>query len=212
MGRTKPGQHRGFLGLLEERGWLATMASPDSTYEQWMQVLDDYINSDKINGEYYRWMRNFVGIRWLALHLDTYCDIFQAVDRMPTFSIGTVLRPRDAHLLEGSGITAPPLDRVLGIGICFVLRELVRFKVITTPKAHPYCYVPSSSVIRIMRSLGCDDLDDEERYVQSRKIYDFLHSELGDEKVTFGGGFDLPLIYAAYDEQVRLDVGLPQYL
>ena len=63
-----------------------------------------------------------------------------------------------------------------------------------------------------MRTLGWDDLDDEERYVQSRKIYDFLHSELGDEKVTFGGGFDLPLIYAAYDEQVRLDVGLPQYL
>lgn len=202
MGRTKPEQHRGFIDLLEEQHWLDEMVRPgtndDEVRRRWIAVLDGYISHDGGENRYYEWMRNFVGLRWVFLHLPEYRRRLEEADKRSPFRAEHLFRPRDDTQSSGTGAAPPHIDRVLGIGACFVLRELVRSGIISTPEAYPYCYVPS----RVVRSYLAHGLsfamsDDDRHLDQSKAIHGLLAQYLGKEGATFGGAFDLPLIWAS---------------
>lgn len=98
-------------------------------------------------------------------------------------------------MFQGGGPDAPPIAGVLGIGQCFVVRELARHGVIRNAHAHPYCYVPFKRLRRLMQCIDPELMLDESggRWDQSKAIYRCLEKHLGAGAI-FDGAFDVPLL------------------
>jgi hypothetical protein len=140
-------------------------------------------------------MKQFVSIYQLARWLPDYVEIFLTVDRYPDrFTLTQITSPRTNPHLQGGGIAPPQFSRTLGLGANFVLRELVRNKVLTSPLAYEHCYVPTKQVRDFLGGLGCQ-LSDQGLVDDSRQIYKFLAKHLGEQKATFDLTFDLPFRY-----------------
>ena len=75
------------------------------------------------------------------------------------FELDEITAIRASLAFQGGGLDAPPVSRTLGIGTCFVVRELVRAKVTTNHLSFRHCYVPSGRVRRLMSLLGCHGLE-----------------------------------------------------
>jgi hypothetical protein len=200
LGRARAESHRNFLANCKADGSLRVFSSPTDDLAAWMQVLQTYFDGTVSDSPYLHWMGRFASLFQLAHWLPVYVDSFQAIDHYKKdFELESITAPRASADLQGGGFDAPPVTRTLGIGACFVVRELVRSGMITNSRAHRHCYVPSARVRRLMTILGCPGLADgrssaAERVRASSLIHDYLVSTLGDEaKARFHGDFDLPL-------------------
>jgi len=93
---------------------------------------------------------------------------------------------------------------MLGIGGCFVLRELRRASAITNPAADPLCFVPSRAVRTLIEEIGGPQIgDDDVHEGRSRAIWSFLVEHLGHERATFKGDFAIPLAILAKRPELR---------
>jgi hypothetical protein len=202
MGRTKPGQHREFIKNCEDQGWLDIFASPGSVPEDWIRVLDEYFDKQVEESPYYEWMKQFIGIYGISRRIEDYADLFLDINkREERRLLDDILRSKASDRYQGGGTSAPPLSRILGMGTCFVVRELVRHGIITNKLAYRYCYVPVGRVRKLLSTLGCGGLDlSSNRWEISSAIYDFLKECLGEEKAIFQNAFDLPLL-AVYEKE-----------
>ncbi len=196
MGRTIPGQHRNFLQLCSDRGWFPVFSAPDRRPNQWIDVLDEYLGEQVDKSEYYQWVKQYVSIYQLARWLREYVESFLAVDRyQKQFALDQILNLRISESQQFGGSNAPPIARTLGIGACFVMRELVRQRVLESPFAFEHCYVPSGRIRELFISLGCNTVGYEQGSVQdSITIHRFLVEHLGEKKATFDLSFDLPFL------------------
>jgi hypothetical protein len=193
MGRTRDQQHRNFLELCEAQGWLDVFANPnsvnpDTRSDEFLQVLDHYFEDHGQWLPFYHWFRQFVTIykvaRWLPEYVEAYLDVERATE---SFSILGISNPRML-----SGFEAPPNAQGLGIGGQFVMREMVRSGLIQNPLAFEHCYVPVQRLCRLWNRIGCHS-----------GFYRDLCRHLGEERATFGGAFDLPLLFVAEDEGLQ---------
>src|SRR5262249_3280751 len=134
-----------------------------------------------------------------------YIEAFLAVDRLRyPFALTQVTNTRASSVFQGGGVSAPPLSRVLGMGQCFVLRELVRRGVLANDYARPHCFVPVARVRRMLLQMGCDELSQRQRpWEWSRTIHRFLVGHLGQAAATFHGDFDIPLQVVAEDSGLQ---------
>jgi hypothetical protein len=105
-----------------------------------------------------------------------------------------------------SGPFAPRLTRTLGIGAYFVMREMMRLGLLRQPLAHRYCYVPARQVCVLMESIDCPHLRSLDMAYRSPGIHQFLVEHLGEERATFGRGFDLPLLALAEDKDLQVEL------
>ena len=201
MGRSQARQHRAFLRLCNERYWLDQLAASEHPSRDLLQSVEAYVDDERhsINIEYFHWLRQFLGFSTVARHLDVYSRAFLDIDRYDgDFSLDRVLRPRHFNPdYLGTDMDAPPLDPALGIGVCFVVRELVRQGVLTRNQhAWKYCFVPVKGVRDLFTRLGCDNLqrDSIDRWMRSKTIFDFVLRQLdGDtEKTSYCMAFDIP--------------------
>jgi hypothetical protein len=201
MGRTVAEQHRGFLRRCDREGWLDMFALSERDPGPWMQWVDHFLDGQIDESRFLQWMKQFVGIYQLSRHLDDYIEAFLAVERLrQPFALTQVTNTRASTLFQGGGVSAPPLSRVLGMGLCFVLRELVRHGVLRNAYAHPHCFVPVARVRRMLLQIGCEELAQRQRpWEWSRAIHRFLVSYLGTAAATFHGDFDIPLQVVAED-------------
>jgi hypothetical protein len=96
------------------------------------------------------------------------------------------------------------LAPILGMGSCFVMRELVRLGHIKNPQTHCYCYEPAEKVRTLLGQLGCPVMEtrDTSPGEMSKVIHQFLSENCADP--TFKEGFDLPLLLWTPD-----DIDLP---
>jgi hypothetical protein len=205
LGRTTIEQHRSFLQLCERRGWLDVFADPRYDPGRWMRVLEEYVDHPLDSEEWQLWVRQFVHIFRLARYLPEYVEAFLAADRArKPLPLDALTRPRRSALFQGGGPEAPSVSRVLGIGACFVMRELRRTGVLTQPVLDEHCFVPKKEVREFVQELGCGTLAIGDVSVeQSRAIFGFLVAHLGRHNATFGNSFDLPLLAAAERPDVR---------
>jgi hypothetical protein len=107
--------------------------------------------------------------------------------------ISVVLKTRTNPQYQGGGISAPPIEKSLGIGACFTLRELKRKNIINGSFADPLCYVPVKRVRHFFENLGCMDISDNGGIENSKSIHQFLCQNIGEQNVTFSNCFDIPL-------------------
>ncbi len=196
MGRQRHEQHRSFLQLCERRKWLDIFADPAAGADRWMGIVDQFWMEQVEEANFLQWMKQFVCVRVFARYLEGYIDIFREVGRMDEdFALTALTRPRNSAALQGWGPDAPPVSRALGVGACFVVRELIRLRVVEdNPVAYPHCFVPVGSTRRLLGDLGCPGLLSEavRPWERSRFIHRFLVKHLGED-ARFGGDFDLPL-------------------
>jgi hypothetical protein len=191
FGRTQPEQHRSFLERCDHRGWLDTFASETSSTDEWIDILNEIIETKEYGTSYWYWMRLFPAIYQISVFLNEYIELLRGMDRRKSvISLAQVLSPRNDPELQGGGIRPPSLVDVLGSGAPFVVRELARTRVLTSDNVHRWCFVPRRGVVRFLEELGmqtprrgCDG---------SADIHAFLVAHLGD-RATFNGLYDLPL-------------------
>jgi hypothetical protein len=201
IGRARPGQHREFISKCEEKGWLKLFASSETDSEQWMSFVAEYLERQIEEAEYFHWMRQFVGIFQMSRYLEDYIELFLAIDRINRpFQLVEVLHSRSSSLFQGGGVSVPPLSRVLGLGSCFVVRELVRLGVLKSEHAINHCFVPVKRVRDIFQRLGCDGLDLQvQRWAMSSYLHRFVAVNLGADRATFMNDFDIPFQFMAED-------------
>ena len=201
MGRTKPEQHRGFLEICKSRGWMDVFADSGSTAERWIGVLDQYLDTQSGESLFYHWVRQFVSIYQVARSLPEYVGIFLDIDKHgKRIDLDQILKPRNASTQSGGGWDAPPLTRTLGIGACFVVRELVRLGHLKSLHAYEHAYVGVGRVRSVFVRLGMADLKGEAAsYSHSPLMHRYLVDHLGPDRAHFGRCFDLPFLAIADD-------------
>jgi hypothetical protein len=204
IGRARPSQHREFIAKCEDEGWLELFASSETDSERWMSFVADYLERQIEEAEYFHWMRQFVGIFQMSRYLDDYIELFLAIDRINRpFKLVEVLHARSSSLFQGGGVSVPPLSRVLGLGACFVVRELVRLSVLNSEHAIEHCFVPVKRVRDIFQRLGCEGLDLQvQRWEMSSYLYRFVADYLGTERAKFMNDFDIPFQFVAEDHDL----------
>jgi hypothetical protein len=130
----------------------------------------------------------------VSRHLDAYVESFLAIDRFGgRFTPRDVMTTRTSRQFQFGGPDAPSLAPILGTGACFVLRELVRMRLVTRDDVHPYCYAPVRRIRQFLAPLGSQDDENGTAYDRSRSIHEFV-SEHHPDDPTFGNAFDIPLL------------------
>ena len=208
MGRTVAEQHRNFLRRCHHEGRIDMIAASERASEKWTGWIDDYLDNRLDDAKFLQWMKQFVGIYQVSRHLDVYINAFESVQMFDRqFSLQEITWISRSPEFQGSGMDAPQLTRVLGIGQCFVLRELVRNGIITNTKAHRHCYVPVKRVRDLMTYLGCPDLNRTSRkWELSQKIHRFLYDHLGKDASQFDLSFDIPFQIIAEDVDLQAEL------
>ena len=207
QGRARPEQHRQFVSMCLKEGWLDELSRPGES-NSLLKSFVDHVDLHAQEIPYFHWMKNLLGLIVVRHWLDDYVAAFLAVQRMTRpFSVGDVMRPRTWSALQQGGPDAPPISRILGIGGCFVMRELIRANVLSTSLAYPNCYVPTGAVRRAIRQIGGPDLDTDHefKWERSKAIHEFLDQYLG-LGATFDGAFDIPFQLLGSDDSLQHEV------
>ncbi len=202
-------KNKRFVGMCFAKGWMDVFVSRnENSLDEWMGVIKDFISTKIEDAQYYQWMKEFISIFTIGYWLDDYVDSFLSINKMPSaFSLHQIVAPRINSSFQGGGPDAPPIHKALGMGACFVLRELVRKGVITNPKAHKLCYVPRKPVRELLSKLGCHEIEYANTpEMRSKEIHRFLSNHLGKERATFNNSFDLPLLMIAKSQALQAEL------
>ena len=210
MGRTRPGQHRSFIELCKQKGWLDIFAQKDYQPDKWMRIIKEYVSNYQNEGEFLQWMKNFVGIFAISHYLDDHVMAFMAIDRINhPFCMDDITQTAKSGLFGGGGVVAPSITKHLGIGACFIVRELVINNIIgqvppiNNAHAYEHCYTPHKGVRDLFFRMGCHEIGDHASCEESKTIYKFLLDHLDEERATFDHCFDIPFNIIAYNDALK---------
>ncbi|SEF89806.1 sacsin N-terminal ATP-binding-like domain-containing protein [Marinobacterium lutimaris] len=209
MGRTKSVQHRQFVETCYRQGWWDVFTDPNHSqrFDDWMKVLDQYLDKQVDQQEYEQWMLRFPIIYKLSRYLEDYAELFVGLERYSAdFDLANTLNSKADSAQQGGGISAPALARSLGIGANFVVRELIRFGLIDSQYLRKHAYVPTLKVRQLLTELGWSEPEFESQLKTSPTISSFLVGYLGEEKSCFCGDFDIPLRHVAEDWQLQQEL------
>ena len=204
LGRTQDAQHRTFIEQGCRAGWWQEFAEskPPDDVKPWLDRLHAWSGVKQVE-EYQLWRRAFVDLYTIVRWLDEYAVVMRKLPRIAAerggdpVSLHDVLRPGQSPLLRELGIEAAPLDRTLGIGINWMIRELLRkgtYDEGDEAVMAPYCWMPSLRVReRLLARLRFDHISDNADSEDSRHVHRFLVEQVGCDRARFYGDYDLPL-------------------
>ena len=201
LGRTQDEQHRAFIERGQREGWWQALAvsEPPGNVQPWLDRLESWSAPEQVDQEFFLWRRALVDLYTFGRGLDEYVEI---INRLPhlvrdrgQISLDVILRPSYAPILGPLGLDAAPINRSLGIGVNWMVRELLRHGVYEADDAilmAPYCWAPTGRVRDVLNALGADvgvkaDMD------VSPAIYEFVVQHIGADHAFFADDFDLPL-------------------
>lgn len=202
LGRAKPEHHRSFIEDCQRRDWWRVFSDekPEQRFQEWMNVLDEFIAEQVDTQHYEMWMGRFPVIYKLSRYLNDYTELFLGLDRYSkNFKLSTVLSPLVDEQQQGGGIGAPALGKSLGIGSNFVVRELLRHGVLKNELLSEHAFVPYKGVRNLLRDMGCELIDPQAGMGNSPQIYQFICQHLDKDKVSFDNSWDIPLMLVAND-------------
>jgi hypothetical protein len=202
LGRTMEGQHRAFIeGGMREGWWLELASSkPPHNAQAWLDRLERWSGPLLPDQQFLSWRRVFVDLYTFARWLDDYIAIMRKLPRVVEhhgpISLRDILKPSFSPALAALSIDAAPIDRSLGIGINWLVRELVRCGVYSgddIARMAPYSFASSERVRDgLLGPLGHHTIDGADSD-ECRRIYEFIEGAAGGEVVRFAGDYDLPL-------------------
>lgn len=200
-GRTLDRQHRGFVGRAISGGWWNDLANsrPPVTVEPWLEQLRRWSDAGQTlqDQEFSMWRRSFVSLYTVARWLDEYTTLMrrlpdiveEAEDRI---SLREVLDPAYSPRVRKLGVEAAPLAMAIGMGINWMIRELLRLGFYERGGVMaPYAWMPSRRVRLFLEGQGLRGLQGDAD--DSPSIQEFACGVLGPERADFHGDYDLPL-------------------
>jgi len=199
MGRVTDQQHRAFVEMSERNGFMRVYSAenPRERADDWMDVLERFCDQQVESLVWDHWMRFFPQFYKLSRWLDEYAELFLNLGLADgPYDLETVLTTRTDSRQQGGGISAPPPG--LGIGACFVVRELLRHNHITNEHAHDHAFVPSGAVRDLMIRIGLE-IEDEPDVRVSAQILEEIASHIGPVRARFGQSYDIPFRIIAED-------------
>lgn len=213
LGRAQTGHHRAFLELVHREGWWEVFKTPEDAVA-WMEMLRGWQDRAVADLTYPRWMSLFPAIYQLSRYLEKYRRLLRSAGRRPSelYRVTCLLAPRVDEALTGAGqhFDAPPAP--LNMGLHWILRELVRMRILDGDHILSDCWVPSEQVLRFLRPLGMNPPDSKASNPEKAKaVFDFLAIELKTEKPHLHRAFDIPLIHIDTDAELRRKFGLEDY-
>jgi hypothetical protein len=214
LGFNRIGRDRSFSQFLVSEGWLDIFSRSSNEPEALLAAVDGYLDGFIQNTQYHFQMRQFIAFLAVARNLEPLLLAFMEVERsgIPG-ALRLAFSPRANPALSGTGIDAPPLSGMLGIGSSQLLRELYRLGRLANPLGYRYAFTPIRKVRRICAQIF--GIPEEPIPSQSsERIFDALNvwgERLGLDP-TFNRCFDLPLQFLAQDRELRSRVlGVPPF-
>jgi hypothetical protein len=206
MGRVRIEAHSSFLRQ-HGNAWVRNLVEASSPGEALYADLCRFMDVSTFDIEFLHWARHYAPVSVFANWLDEYVEIILQLDKVVDAEIKQgldgFLRARHNAYFHGSGIDAPPLTPLLGLGIHFLVRELSRTGVLKNPILRPYCFVPTAKIRRLMDACGLPlNSDSEERWGHSQRIYQYLHTTLAGQAEHFCRDGDVPLQIVASDSRL----------
>lgn len=193
IGRTREVQHRAALKSFADKGWWSVFVSNDNP-KAWFDVMDEYL-ADSITGDRYRTWLQILPLYRFSSNLADYIDLFWSAETgLP--NINDLIKPGSSSALSGIGFAPPELKATLGIGANFILRELYRHNIYEDDSIVPHCFMASEGVRRLLGNRLPETglhLEAGASASSSKEIYEFLCENMGEERATFNGAFDIPL-------------------
>lgn len=205
IGRQRDVQHKGFIEKCLQKGWweIFSKKNPEKRSDEWMRVLEEYIDEQVDRSDHEFWMNRFPVYYKFSRWLEDYIEAFLSINRRKNLTdIGGILKTRVNEDFQGGGVSVPPIEKSLGIGACFTLRELKRKQIINGSQVDPFCYVPVKRTRELCEQIGCCDLLEDGGIENSKAIHRFLCSNLGDKHADFCNCYDIPLQIMAESEDV----------
>ena len=174
----------------------------------WLSTYDRVIEQQIDDFPSYRSHLALFGLYVIGRRLTEYIDLVLKVNDFhpeTVLSISKIFAPRANPEHQHGGLDMPPINRVLGIGAHFVIRELHRKGIIEHKKLHRLCYVPNEKLRGLLECLGCEGINRKELKPESRSVMisKFLTEKLGQQKALFQNDFDIPLQVIAYDVELQ---------
>jgi hypothetical protein len=200
FGRTQDGQHKSFIETGIREGWWQELSEsrPPDEVQSWLERLERWSAPEQFDQQYLTWRRTFVDLYSVARWLDEYREITVKLPRIieehGVISLNGALQPSYWPPAMRLSIDAAPINRSLGIGMNWMIRELLRHGTYEPHDEHlmiPYVWAPSQRVRTLLNELGADVGERADKEA-SRAICDFVTKYLGDDR-RFDGDFDLPL-------------------
>lgn len=205
-GRTTEAQHRGFVDRGVREGWWTELAesSPPGNTAAWLDRLQAWSSADQPSQVFGMWRGSFVALYTVARWLDGYARLMLKLpdiiaDMDGRVSLRELMNPAHSPAVRRLGVDAAPLARTLGIGVNWMIRELLRAGVYRRGVMAPYAWMSSRRVRDFLVRAGGPALDEADPD-HSGQIHEFVGKELGSEAAEFDGDYDLPL-------QLRTDHG-----
>lgn len=201
LGRTQEEQAQGFIRRAEADGWWAQLADLAASADQqaWIDRLEEW--SDPLAGDQFfvSWRRCLVDLYAIARFLPEFIRIMRSLPAIihaeGDVSLRGLARPSESAIVAAMGINAATIDKSLGMGVNWLIRELVRNDVYAAtdrPLLHRYCWGASRRVRRLLRCADVrigppGDMD------LSGAEFDEIAAAIGLPDALFGGDYDLPL-------------------
>jgi hypothetical protein len=209
LGFNRIGRDQSFLQFLVSKNWLDGFTKVSDEPEALLETLDQYLDGYIQNTQYHFQMRQFIAFYAVARNLESLLLSLKEVDRSQMEgAYSQVFAPKSNPALTGTGIYAPPLTGMLGMGSCQLLRELYRLGRLSNPLGYPFAFTPIRKVRRLCTQLfgipeGLPSARSSETIFQSLNE---LGEYLGGLDPTFNRCFDLPLQFLAQDPSLRTRV------
>ena len=208
LGFNKIGRDQSFSRFLISERWLDVLGQAADEPEALLGALDRYLGGFIQNTQYHFQMRQFITFYAVARNLEPLLLSLREVERseLPV-AFFSAFSPRANPALTGTGIDAPPLRGMLGIGSSQLLRELYRLGRLTNPLGYPFAFTPIRKVRRLCTQIfGIPETSVAAQ--SSQMIFEKLDGwgkRLG-LNATFDCCFDLPLQFLAENGDLRTEV------
>lgn len=209
LGFNKIGRDSSFSRFLVDKGWLGTFERISSDPEALLWALDDYLDGTVESIPFHVHMRQMVAFYAIAKNLEALLHSLRETDRSRTpGAFASAFSPAANPALTGTGLTAPPLDGILGIGGCYLLRELYRRGRLTSAHGHRYAFTPIRKVRSLCATLFNGSRDFPPGAESSQKIFVAIKTLASPLNIdpTFGYAFDVPFQFLAEDDDLRARV------
>ena len=200
IGRANFGAHRNFVRTANEKQWIDSFIHEKSWNS--FACFDEYLNNAISEFKYHQWIYKMFDLRIISLGLSETVEVILNAGHSQfneEKSLKDLFNTKASPDYQGGGIYTYPLLPIFGIGIHYVLRELVRNRIIENSGIHQHCYLPLLRVRRIFEAMGCGFTLKED---YSKTMFNFLQKYLGDN-ATFNNCFDIPFLIIANDEKLQ---------
>jgi hypothetical protein len=207
LGFNKIGRDESFTQFLVSNKWVDALSKVSEDPDALFEALDNYLRDSIQHTEFHFQMRQFIAFYAIAKNMESFLRSLNVAEKSgQPASFNLVFTPNANPDLMGAGISAPPLNGLLGIGTCQLLRELYRLGRLTNPNGYQFAFTPVRKVRRLCTQLF-GTYEGYNGASSSQIIFEKLQELSKDSQPvldpTFNHCFDLPFQYLAENKELR---------